>query len=94
MSIVLTDKHGLVLSRADRRPGAGAPCFTRVGLSPGFYYAERSVGTNGIGTALEVGAPTHVFGHEHFAERLEDLACAGVPVLKPRSPAGPSGSST
>ena len=82
VSIVLTDKHGLVLSRltADQ---ALERRLDRVGLSPGFYYAERSVGTNGIGTALEVGAPTHVFGHEHFAERLEDLACAGVPVRNP-----------
>ena len=27
--------------------------------------------------------PTHVFGHEHYAERLEDLACAGVPIKHP-----------
>ncbi|MEO5710757.1 MAG: GAF domain-containing protein [Nocardioidaceae bacterium] len=82
VSIVLTDRHGLVLSRltADH---ALERRLDGVGLAPGFNYAERSVGTNGIGTALEVGAPTHVFGHEHFAERLEDLACAGVPIRNP-----------
>ena len=55
----------------------------RVLLAPGFSYAEEFVGTNGIGTALEVGGPTHVFGHEHYAENLEDLACAGVPIHHP-----------
>ena len=25
----------------------------------------------------------HVFGHEHYAEDLEDLACAGVPIQHP-----------
>ena len=27
----------------------------------------------------------HVFGHEHYAENLEDLACAGVPIQHPIS---------
>jgi sigma-54 dependent transcriptional regulator, acetoin dehydrogenase operon transcriptional activator AcoR len=26
-----------------------------------------------------------VFGHEHYAENLEDLACAGAPILHPIS---------
>ena len=43
------------------------------------------MGTNGIGTALEGGQSAHVFGHEHFAENLEDLACAGVPINDPIS---------
>ena len=54
-------------------------------LVPGFSYAEEVVGTNGIGTALESGGPTHVFGHEHYAEQLEGMACAGVPVRDPVS---------
>src|SRR6202042_2748418 len=29
--------------------------------------------------------PMHVFGHEHYAENLEDLACAGVPIRHPIS---------
>src|SRR6266536_230415 len=56
-----------------------------VQLAPGFSYAEEFVGTNGIGTALEGGRPMHVFGHEHYAENLEDLACAGVPIHHPIS---------
>ena len=52
-------------------------------MVPGFSYDEEYVGTNGIGTALEGGQPMHVFGHEHYAENLEDLACAGVPIQHP-----------
>ncbi len=56
-----------------------------VQLAPGFSYAEELVGTNGIGTALEAGRAMHVFGHEHYAEHLEDLACAAVPIRHPVS---------
>jgi transcriptional regulator of acetoin/glycerol metabolism len=54
-----------------------------VSLSPGFSYAEQFAGTNGIGTALQAGGPTEVFGHEHYVEHLEDLACAGAPIHHP-----------
>jgi hypothetical protein len=56
-----------------------------VQILPGFCYAEQFVGTNGIGTALESGQAAHVFGHEHYAEHLEDLACAAAPVRHPLS---------
>jgi sigma-54 dependent transcriptional regulator, acetoin dehydrogenase operon transcriptional activator AcoR len=84
ISIILTDQAGLVLTRMD----AGRELDTyldRVNLAPGFSYAEEHVGTNGIGTALEGGRPMQVFGHEHYAEHLEDLACAGVPIHHPIS---------
>jgi transcriptional regulator of acetoin/glycerol metabolism len=82
ISIILTDARGLVLSRrtADRDLER---YLEGVMLAPGFSYAEELVGTNGIGTALEAGGPAHVFGHEHYAERLEGLACAGVPLRDP-----------
>lgn len=84
VSVMLTDARGVLLSRltADRD-------FERhldgVQLVPGFSYAEEFVGTNGIGTALESGQAEHVFGHEHYAEHLEDLACAAAPVRHPIS---------
>ena len=84
ISIVLTDQAGLVLSRLTGDPNLARHLDT-VQLAPGFSYAEEFVGTNGIGTALEGGQPMHVFGHEHYAEDLEDLACAGVPIQHPLS---------
>ena len=84
VSVILTDAHGVALSRltADRDLERH---LDRVQLTPGFSYAERFVGTNGIGTALESGQAAHVFGHEHYAEHLEDLACAAVPIRHPVS---------
>src|SRR5215210_923708 len=79
VSIVLTDPTGLVLSRRTADSGLERH-LDRVRLAPGFSYAEQFVGTNGIGTALEAGSATQVFGHEHYAENLETLACAGVPI--------------
>ncbi len=82
VSVILTDQTGVVLSRLTG-DGELERHLDKVLLAPGFSYAEEFVGTNGIGTALEVGGPTHVFGHEHYAENLEDLACAGVPIHHP-----------
>jgi transcriptional regulator of acetoin/glycerol metabolism len=84
VSVILTDPSGMVL---DRRTADGRleHRLDQVQLAPGFSYAEQFVGTNGIGTALEGGQATCVFGHEHYAEDLEDLGCAGVPVHHPVS---------
>jgi transcriptional regulator of acetoin/glycerol metabolism len=82
VSVILCDADGVVL---DRRTADSTleSHLDRVLLAPGFSYAERHVGTNGIGSALEGGGPVQVFGHEHYVEHLEDLACAGVPVRHP-----------
>jgi len=84
ISLILTDPGGVVLTQrtgdADLRRH-----LEHVELVPGFSYGEQSVGTNGIGTALEDGRATTVFGHEHYAEHLENLACAGVPIHHPIS---------
>ncbi|WP_086725247.1 sigma-54-dependent Fis family transcriptional regulator [Streptomyces carpinensis] len=84
VSIILTDVQGVILHRGtDDR--VLADHLDRVQLAPGFSYAEQFVGTNGIGTSLEGGRATGVFGHEHYAENLEDLGCAGAPVRHPLS---------
>ncbi|TQE20293.1 Fis family transcriptional regulator [Streptomyces ipomoeae] len=54
-------------------------------LAPGFSYAEEYVGTNGIGTAAEDGRTAHVFGSEHFSERLQRVSCAAAPIRNPIS---------
>ena len=84
ISIVLTDVNGLVLDRRAPR-GQLSRHLDHVNLAPGFSYAENLVGTNGVGTALESGLPTLVSGHEHYAENLERLTCAGAPIHHPIS---------
>ncbi|MGH3782641.1 MAG: sigma-54-dependent Fis family transcriptional regulator [Pseudonocardiaceae bacterium] len=82
ISIILTDAAGVVL---DRRTGDARlqQKLDDVWLAPGFSYAEQFAGTNGIGTTLEGRRPAQVFGHEHYVEHLEDLACAGAPIRHP-----------
>ncbi len=82
VSVLLCNARGTVLRRhtGDRLLERH---LDRICLAPGFSYAEEHVGTNGIGTALETQGPAQVFGHEHYVEHLEGLACAGIPVVSP-----------
>jgi transcriptional regulator of acetoin/glycerol metabolism len=84
ISMILTDPDGVVLTQRTGDADLHRH-LESVELVPGFSYGEQFVGTNGIGTALQDGQTTHVFGHEHYAEHLEDLACAGVPIRHPIS---------
>ena len=84
VSLILTDADGVVL---ERRTGDSElnQHLDRVWLAPGFSYAEKFIGTNGIGTALEGRRPVQVFGYEHYIDHLADLACAGAPIWHPVS---------
>lgn len=82
VSILLTDRAGTVLQRVCH-DAALSRTLDAARLAPGFVYAESSVGTNGIGTALEMRAATMVTGAEHFAEDLAVFACAGAPIHHP-----------
>jgi transcriptional regulator of acetoin/glycerol metabolism len=84
VSVILTDAHGLTLSRLTADHDLEQH-LDHVQLAPGFSYAEEFAGTNGIGTALESGRAAHVFGHEHYTGQLVDLACAAVPIRHPVS---------
>jgi transcriptional regulator of acetoin/glycerol metabolism len=81
---MLADARGVLLSRLTADHDLERH-LDGIQLLPGFSYAEEFAGTNGIGTALESGQATHVSGHEHYAEHLEDLACAAAPVRHPIS---------
>ncbi|MEV6236086.1 helix-turn-helix domain-containing protein [Lentzea sp. NPDC051838] len=82
VSIILTDHTGLVL---DRRGSTNqmTQALDDVQLMPGFSYAERFVGTNGIGTAISSGLPAFVDGREHYTGELGKFACAGTPIRHP-----------
>lgn len=82
LTLILGDSTGKVLLRH-----SGEPCLEghldRALLAPGFSYAEKYAGTNGIGTALEDRSAALVRGAEHFNEQLQVFACVGVPVRDP-----------
>ncbi len=82
VSMMLTDADGVVLSRLSGDPQLLA-ALDQVYLAPGFAYAERDVGTNGLGLALADRAPTLVRADQHYAQNLDTFTCAAVPVLDP-----------
>ncbi|MEU6644483.1 LytTR family transcriptional regulator DNA-binding domain-containing protein [Saccharomonospora sp. NPDC046836] len=49
-------------------------------LAPWSVWVERTAGTNGMGTALEVDGPIRVSGPEHWCEGFHQWACAGVAI--------------
>jgi transcriptional regulator of acetoin/glycerol metabolism len=82
ISFIVTDAEARVL---DRRVGTGAllRSLDSVNVTPGHVYAEDVVGTNGLGTALELGRTARVDGHEHYVEPLVEFTCVGVPIVDP-----------
>ncbi|MGL5809084.1 MAG: sigma-54-dependent Fis family transcriptional regulator [Nocardioides sp.] len=82
ITVILADSRGKVLIRRSGEPALESRLDNAL-LAPGFNYAERYVGTNGIGTALEGRTTQKVVGFEHFNETLQAFACVGVPVRDP-----------
>ncbi|AZQ32195.1 GAF domain-containing protein [Streptomyces cyaneochromogenes] len=82
VSTMITDRNGVVLSRKVSHDGLTTH-LNRVRLAPGHVFAERYVGTNGIGTALASGRPVVIAGRQHYVEELREFHCAAVPILHP-----------
>jgi len=82
IALVLTDDRGHVLTRREGNSSV-AGLADRIDLAPGFFYSEEFVGTNAIGTALEIRRPSVVRGHEHFAHALSAMGCAASPITDP-----------
>ncbi len=84
VAVALSDARARIVHRLDCSTTVGRP-LDRVDFLTGFSFAEGGVGTNGIGTVFEAGAPVSVVGAEHFTEALVRFACTGAPVLDPVS---------
>ncbi|WP_405965004.1 SpoIIE family protein phosphatase [Streptomyces sp. NBC_00723] len=84
INISVADAHGTVLLRrfGEASLARRLPAIQRV---PGFVFAERVAGTNGIGLALAERQLIRVYGAEHFAERSQASACVALPVRDPLS---------
>ena len=82
VSLMLTDAEGLVLNRMCGDSSL-LRALDKVHLAPGFAYAERTVGTNGLGLAIADRVATVVRADEHYALSLCTYTCAAVPVLDP-----------
>lgn len=79
--MVITDADGHVLW-SEGPPGVRRRA-DGIGLAEGFRWAEEAVGTNGIGTALSVGAPVCIQTAEHLIRALHSWSCAAAPITDP-----------
>ncbi len=84
MNVCLADERGAVLER--RFGKASMPrSLPAIQSVPGFVFAEKYGGTNGIGLALAERRLINIYGAEHFAERAQSNACSAIPVRDPLS---------
>lgn len=82
VAMVLSDATGrIVVRHADLR--RQRTVMDRAGAAEGFDFSEHSVGTNGLGTVLVERRPVLVRGPEHYSALLEDITCAGTPIIEP-----------
>jgi len=75
----LSDRNGQIVARRVSDRG-DMRRLDQAFAAEGFDFSESSLGTNGLGTAIEDRVPVFVRGGEHFSESLESLACAGAPI--------------
>lgn len=86
--VSVADGRGRVLSAwGERRAVARA---REQNLGPWFGWSEDSIGTTGIGLALESRGPVRVVGAEHWCSPFQDWSCNAVAVRDPATnePAG------
>ena len=81
-AIVLGDHRAVILDRRGTTAAVNAE-MDRIGVYPGYAFAEWSVGTNAIGTAAEERRLVRIAGPEHYAEVFKHLSCYGVPLVHP-----------
>jgi sigma-54 dependent transcriptional regulator, acetoin dehydrogenase operon transcriptional activator AcoR len=76
--VAVTDGSGRLLASF----GAPEMCRRAEGsnLAPRSAWAERTAGTNGMGTALETTGAVTVTGAEHWCAGFHDWACAGIAI--------------
>jgi transcriptional regulator of acetoin/glycerol metabolism len=79
--MIITDASGVVLETVGDMETVHAGM--DIALTSGGDWREPSAGTNGIGTALEIGRPVLVHASEHYCEGIKGWSCAGAPIVDP-----------
>ncbi|GAA4690863.1 helix-turn-helix domain-containing protein [Pseudonocardia yuanmonensis] len=80
--LAITNSAGVVLWRWTS-DSALRSALDDSGLLEGSAFGEEHAGTNGLGTALELGRVAAVHGEEHFKEHFHRFACVAAPVAHP-----------
>ncbi|MCK5764063.1 MAG: AAA family ATPase, partial [Clostridiales bacterium] len=75
---VLTDCEGCVLSIiGDEKIGG---LVFNIGIRPGVFMDEKSIGTNAISLALIENKPIQLHGKEHYLNVFDEMTCSCVPI--------------
>jgi hypothetical protein len=77
--VLISDAEGLLLWREGHAAMLEAARVPQ--LTPGALCSEPVLGTNAVGTVLELRHPVHVFAAEHYNRLLHGWTGAGAPVL-------------
>jgi CheY-like chemotaxis protein len=73
--VCVTDQDGIILHST-----GNDDLMLAYGLGPGFDWSERSMGTNGMGTAIATDQPVAVIGPEHYQLSFHQVACLDCPI--------------
>lgn len=82
LGFVVTDDDARILARWADEPQV-LRLLDSVRADRGHVFSEDTIGTNGLGTAVELGRTVRVDGSEHFADALRAFTCVGVPIHDP-----------
>jgi transcriptional activator for dhaKLM operon len=77
-AVFLTDAAGTVLAIEGEVPGAATQ--HQIGLGVGERWAERAIGTNAVGLALQTAMPVQVVGVEHYLQIFHEHSDAAAPI--------------
>lgn len=72
------DRDGVILDVVEDQRFAASS--SGADIVAGSGWAERSCGTNGLGTALATGRPVAISGPDHYCLHFSDLACTASPI--------------
>jgi|GEM_PF-4107076 len=78
IAVTFSNEKGIILD--GRSSHKMLDRFRRDNYVPGANWSEHAFGTNGIGTALEMGKAVQVFAAEHYCEIAHDCNCSSVPI--------------
>jgi GAF domain len=81
--VALSDADGVLLW-ANGHPEA-LEAASEGGFQPGHLVSEQALGTNAVGTAIELSHPVQIFSAEHFCRRLHGLTCSAAPIRDPET---------
>ena len=80
--VLLSDHEAVVVQRWVSDAGILSQ-MDRINSAAGFCISEEVIGTNGVGTVIEVDRSIQISGPEHLADALRPFTCVGVPVHHP-----------